>query len=85
MIPEDIEHAIFDEYVRTGRVPVERLAPWPEALAAYDGDPVDRVEAAVGQDWVAMPKDVQDRLGGVVTYSEGASVLRRRRAGFDTP
>jgi hypothetical protein len=88
-MPSDVAHAIFDAYMRDGRVPVERAGAWPDEVAeiggTYDGDPEEWIMCAVCQDWVPMPADVQDRLGRVHTYSEGASVLRRRWAGFDVP
>ncbi|CAN5409813.1 hypothetical protein BH18ACT1_BH18ACT1_09690 [soil metagenome] len=77
---------MFDEYVRTGRVPVGRLAPWPDDLvSAEELSPEVWVATVVGQDWEPMPPDCQVRLGGMVSYSEGASVVRRRLAGFDAP
>ena len=86
-MPEAVTHGIFDEYLRTGRVPVEGADPWPAeaALVGTYPSPEEWIMCAVGQDWVPMPTDVQDRLGGVRTYSEGASVLRRRWAGFEAP
>ena len=85
-MPGDVAHAIFDAYVRSGRVSVERAAAWPAEVAlveTYGDDPEKWIMCAVSQDWVPMPADVQDRLRGVVTYSEASSVLRRRWASFD--
>jgi hypothetical protein len=88
-MPGDVAHEIFDTYIRTGAVPFAPADAWPDELAligqAYGDDPEEWIMTAVCQDWDPMPSDVQDRLGGVMTYSEGASVLRRRWDGFDAP
>jgi hypothetical protein len=88
-MPRDVAHEIFDGYMRTGEVPLMPAEPWPDELAligeTYEGDREEWIMTAVCQDEDPMPSDVQDRLGGVVTYSEGASVLRRRWAGFRAP
>lgn len=88
-MPGEVAQAIFDAYIRTGDVHVEEAEHWPDEVAligdTYGGDPEEWIMSAVCQDWVEMPPDVQARLGGVVTYSEGSSVLRRREAGFDAP
>ena len=85
-MPRDVAHAIFDVYVRTGEVPVERAGRWPDEVAlvdeTYGGDPVEWVLTAVCQDWDPMPPDVQDCLGRV-TYSEGSMVLRLGGEGVD--
>jgi hypothetical protein len=87
-MPRDVAHEIFDAYIRTDDVPLAPAGPWPEELAligSYGDDAEEWIMTAVGQDWDPMPSDVQARLDGVVTYSEGSSVLRWRWAGFDSP
>jgi hypothetical protein len=88
-MPRGVAHEIFDAYIRTGVVLLAPAEQWPEELAligeTYGDDPEDWIMTAVCQDWDPMPPDVQARLDGVATYSEGASVLRWRWAGFDAP
>jgi hypothetical protein len=85
-MPRDVAHAIFDVYVRTGEVVVERAGPWPDEVALVDeqyvGDAVEWVLTAVCQDWDAMPSDLQLSLG-CETYSVGSMVLRHAGDGFD--
>jgi hypothetical protein len=88
-MPRDVAHEIFDAYVRTGEVSLSPAEPWPDEAAllgeTYGNDLAEWIMTAVCQDWDPMPPDVQDRLGSVVTYSEGSSVLRRRWDGFEAP